>query len=191
MKKFFLPLCAMGLTLMGCANTVTVNNRPVEKLDLSRYLGTWYEIARYDHSFERGMTNTTATYTLNTDGTVRVENSGWKKGKMKTSVGKAKLTDTPALLRVSFFGPFYSDYRVMMLSPDYAVAVIGSSNSKYLWILAREPMLDYNTKNAVLSEIRRRGYDTELLIWVDQKENIHWNGLEMEQAETPEMSKKK
>ena len=99
----------------GCASTLKVDNAPVAALDLNRYLGEWYEIARFDHSFERGVEQAKANYTQNADGTIKVVNSGIKDGKPKTAIGKGKTTDTPGLLRVSFFGPFYADYRVMLI----------------------------------------------------------------------------
>ncbi|MBQ0025361.1 MAG: lipocalin family protein [Bacteroidales bacterium] len=159
---------------MAASKSKSINNEPVAKLDLNRYLGSWYEIARYDHSFERGMTNTTAMYSIRPDGKIKVLNSGWQNGEYKESVGKAFRPDenVPALLRVSFFGPFYSDYRVLMLSSDYQVALVGSKNAKYLWILSRTPQLSDSVCMQVIDEARRRGYDTEKLIWVDQKVNI-------------------
>lgn len=174
MKKSFsfLALLGMLIPLNACGNRVSVNNTPVAKLDLNRYLGSWYEIARFDHSFERGRDNCTAYYSLNGDGSIRVENMGWKGDKKRVNVGRAKTTSVPALLRVSFFGPFYGDYRVMMLADDYSVALIGGSTDEYLWILSRTPTLSEATKNAVLTEAAHRGYDTTKLIWVDQSRYI-------------------
>lgn len=145
-----------------------VDNSTVQSLDLFRYLGTWYEIARYDHVFERGLTHAKAQYAINRDGTVSVTNTGLKKGKFSTSRGNAKLTDTAGLLRVSFFGPFYSDYRVMMLGEDYDYALVGSGNAKYLWILSRTPDLSDEVISKILKVASTRGYDTGKLIWVDQ-----------------------
>ena len=156
--------------LVGCVSGPKVDNAPVAALDLNRYLGEWYEIARFDHSFERGIEQAKANYTLNEDGTIKVVNSGIKNGKPKTAIGKGKLTDTPALLRVSFFGPFYADYRVMMIDDDYAYALVGSGGADYLWILARTPTISDAVKSALLVEARRRGYDTSKLIWVKQAE---------------------
>lgn len=169
---FLTTLCGFCLPLFACTSQ-KVNNQPIPNLELSKYLGRWYEIARYDHSFERKMTNTVATYTIQTEGTVKVTNSGWKNGKYKESVGKAKLTSTPGLLRVSFFGPFYSDYRVLMITPDYSTALVGSGSAKFLWILSRTPNLSPEIQKQVMTEIARRGYDSSKLIWVDQSENIH------------------
>ena len=95
----------------------------VKTLDLSNYLGSWYELARFDHTFERGMQEVMAFYELRDDGKIDVINSGIKNGKYKVAYGKAKLTDEPGVLRVSFFGPFYSDYRVLMLDDDYEYAL--------------------------------------------------------------------
>ena len=149
-----------------------VDNTTIPALALDRYLGRWYEIGRFDHSFERGLTNATAMYTMRPDGRIGVMNSGMKKGKVKVAMGKAKTTDKPAVLKVSFFGPFYSDYRVLMLAPDYSYALVGSGSDKYLWILAREPQISDSVKYDILREAQRRGYDTDKLIWVDQTLNI-------------------
>ena len=156
----------------GCVSGPKVDNAPVAALDLSRYLGEWYEIARFDHSFERGVEQAKANYTQNADGTIKVVNSGIKDGKPKTAIGKGKMTDTPGLLRVSFFGPFYADYRVMLIDKDYSHALVGSGSADYLWILSRTPSLDGDAKVAILDEIHRRGYDAKKLIWVKQDEII-------------------
>lgn len=151
------------------------DNTVVPSFDLGSYLGTWYEIARYDHRFERGMDNVTAEYLLRDDGKIDVINSGWKNGKMRTAHGKAKQPDPtgePARLRVSFFLFFYSDYRVLMIDDDYSVVLIGSSAPGYLWILSRTPSVDGAVLEKVLSEARRRGYDTSKLIYVDQSLNL-------------------
>lgn len=151
---------------VGCGQTTKVDNSVVNDFNVSRFLGHWYEIARFDHSFERGMEHTEAKYTLRDDGNINVVNTGIKNGKRKTSNGRAKLTDTPALLRVSFFRPFYSDYRIMMIDSGYQYALIGSNNEKYLWILSRKPQLRAEDKTNILREALRRGYDTKQLIWV-------------------------
>ena len=153
----------------GCASTLKVDNAPVAALDLSRYLGEWYEIARFDHSFERGVEQAKANYTQNADGTIKVVNTGIKNGKPKTAIGKGTKTDTPALLRVSFFGPFYADYRVMLIDKDYSHALVGSGSADYLRILSRTSALSETAKSELLAEAKRRGYDTGKLIWVEQK----------------------
>ena len=153
----------------GCVGVPKVDNAPVAALDLNRYLGEWYEIARFDHSFERGVEQAKANYTQNADGTIKVVNSGIKDGKPKTAIGKGKTTDTPGLLRVSFFGPFYADYRVMLIDKDYSHALVGSSSADYLWILSRTSGLPETAKSELLAEAQRRGYVTDKLIWVKQK----------------------
>ena len=166
-KTFFASLFA--LLFAGYGNAQKVDNTPVAALDLNKYLGDWYEIARFDHRFERGLDFCKAKYVLCCGDKINVVNTGIKNGEPKTANGKAKTTDTPALLRVSFFGPFYSDYRVMMLDADYQWALIGSKSAKYLWILSRTPELPKETLDTILSEAQRRGYDTSKLIWVKQK----------------------
>ena len=168
MKNYIIALfSAFAVSVLaGCVSGPEVDNEPVAALDLNRYLGEWYEIARFDHSFERGIEQAKAVYTQNEDGTIKVVNSGIKDGKPKKAVGKGKRTDDPTLLRVSFFGPFYADYRVMMIDANYTYALVGSGGADYLWILSRTPALADKAKFALLVEARRRGYDTDKLIWV-------------------------
>ena len=160
---------AAAMALSGCVSGPKVNNASVAALDLNRYLGEWYEIARFDHSFERGVEHSKANYTQNADGTIKVVNSGIKNGKPKMAIGKGKTTDTPGLLRVSFFGPFYADYRVMLIDKDYTRALVGSGSADYLWILSRTSGLSETAKSELLAEAQRRGYVTDKLIWVKQK----------------------
>ena len=171
MKNFMSILVASMICLAPCScNGQKVDNSTIHPLNLQRYLGDWYEIARFDHSFERGLTHAKANYSLNPDGTLTVRNSGIKKGKLKTAVGKAKFTNTVGRLRVSFFGPFYSDYRIMMLSEDYNYALIGSKNPNYLWILSRTPEVPVDILDQILDEACDRGYNTDRLIWVEQSD---------------------
>ena len=169
MRKLTKTILALSLAFAaGCVSVPKVDNAPVVALDLNRYLGEWYEIARFDHSFERGVEQAKANYTQNADGTIKVVNSGVKDGKPRTAIGKGKTTDTPGLLRVSFFGPFYADYRVMLIDKDYSHALVGSGSADYLWILSRTPGLPETAKSELLAEAQRRGYDTDKLIWVRQ-----------------------
>ena len=172
-RLIFATVIAGILPLTACSKDF--DNSTVDEFDLSRYLGEWYEIARYDHSFERGMDNTMAEYILQDDGKVVVLNTGWKNGKFKLAEGKAKYPDPtgdPGALRVSFFLFFYSDYNVMMVDENYQISLVGSKAEKYLWILSQTPEPDPVLLEMVLNEAARRGYDTSELIWVDQSRNI-------------------
>ena len=175
MKRLIsLALAALSLPMLSAAQDVQYDNSPVSQFDLSKYLGTWYEIARFDHSFERGMDNVIAEYLLREDGKIDVVNSGWKNGKFKVADGKAKQPDPlsdPAHLEVSFFLFFYSDYNVMMIDDDYQIALVGSKSPKYLWILSRTPYVTDSVMDLVLEEASSRGYDINNLIWVDQSAN--------------------
>ena len=160
--------------LCSCTAAISQVNNTITSFDLDRYLGKWYEIARYDHSFERDLVGTTAEYSLRDDGKIKVLNSGYLNtldGPYKQSVGKAKPNKNgkPGQLRVSFFGPFYGDYNILELAPDYSYSVVGSSSPKYLWILSRTPQLAPETLNKIVKNLKQRGYDTSELIWVEQK----------------------
>lgn len=169
MKKIMSILIGSLLCLAsGSCRGQDVDNSAVMSFDLDRYLGDWYEIARFDHNFERGISHAKAQYTLNDNGTVSVTNTGIKNGKHSEARGKAKLTGTVGRLRVSFFGPFYSDYRVMMLDNSYNYALVGSKSPKYLWILSRTPEVPDDIIKQILDVASGRGYDTDKLIWVDQ-----------------------
>ena len=168
MKKIFL-FAVVASMLMSC-NNKTEDNSTIQSVDLNRYLGYWYELARLDHPFERGLEYVMAHYSLREDGKIDVLNTGIKDGRAEDAKGIAKTTSVPGLLRVSFFGPFYSDYRIMMLDENYQFALVGGGNDNYLWILSRTPQLDEATLASILSEADRRGYDTTKLIWVKQPE---------------------
>lgn len=150
--------------------TKEIDNHTVSSLDISRYMGTWYEIARYEHHFEKGMTHVTATYAIKPNGKIMVLNEGFKKGKHKQVIGKAYQPQTtePGKLKVSFFLWFYSDYYIMELDDDYQYAVIGSSSEKYLWILSRTKALPAPLYAELLQRIQKRGYNTDKLIIVPQ-----------------------
>ena len=173
MKKVIcLTLLSCSLQLVSCSKDF--DNSTVNEFDLSRYLGVWYEIARYDHSFERGMDNTMAEYILQDNGKVFVLNTGWKNGKFKVAEGKAVYKDPvgePGAMKVSFFWFFYSEYNVMLVDENYQISLVGSKSDNYLWILSRTPEADPDLLEMVLSEAEVRGYDTSKLIWVDQSRN--------------------
>jgi len=177
LKFSFLFLLVLFILAGGCkTNSTKVDVTTVKQLDLKRYMGTWYEIARYDHSFERNLVGVTATYSLRPDGKITVINQGYKNtldGKLSRAKGKAKQPDPeePGKLKVSFFLFFYADYYVLELDEDYQWVLIGSSTDKYLWILSRTPEVGKDTMNDILEKARQRGYETSKLIWVKQKKN--------------------
>jgi len=151
-----------------------IDKTVVKELDIEKYLGTWYEIARYDHSFERGLVGVTATYSHRKDGKIKVVNAGYKgtlDGQRSEAVGKAKIPNPaiPSKLKVSFFWFFYGDYFVLELDKDYKWAVIGSSSDKYLWILSRRPQMNDELYQKILNGLTQRGYNVSQLIKVKQK----------------------
>lgn len=173
-KTSFIIAFLFFIVTGGCQNKkpIEMNTTTVKELDLNRYLGTWYEIARFDHSFERNLVGVTATYSMRDDGKIKVLNQGYKNslvGELSIAEGKAKLTGEPGKLKVSFFWIFYADYYIMELDENYQWALIGSNSNKYLWILSRTPKLEDNVKNLILHHATKRGYDTSKLIWVEQK----------------------
>ena len=137
----------------------------VAHVELSRYTGTWYEIARYPNRFQKGCTDTSAAYKLGPDGTIRVLNSCLRKGKMDTAKGKARIVDTTtnAKLKVSFFWPFSGDYWIIDLGEDYDYAMVSEPSRKYLWILARSPQMDDALYGQLLDKLKEKGFDITLL----------------------------
>ena len=170
MKQIYTILMAVILLSAEACKAQTINTTTVDNLDVERYMGRWYELARYDHRFERDMERCEAYYTLEPDGKIAVRNSGidTKTGLLRITDGKAKLGKLPGQLRVSFFLFFYSDYNILALGEDYDWALVGSSSPKYLWILSRTPSLPKPTIEHILTIARQRGYDTDKLIWVQQ-----------------------
>ncbi len=160
-------LALLLLFVIFAASRDRVDRSTVPALDLQRYMGTWYEIARYDHSFEQWQTDVTAQYTLNADGRIEVENRGVdiRDGKIHTAHGKARPGRQPGQLRVSFFWIFYSDYNVLELGEAYSWALVGSSSARYLWILSRTPELPAATLDHILRLAEKRGYDTTRLLF--------------------------
>lgn len=145
---------------------------PVSDFELDRYLGTWYEIARLDHSFERGLSRVTAEYSMRDDGGVSVLNRGYsaKKEKWVEADGKAYFVKDPStgFLKVSFFGPFYGSYIVFELDTSkYEYAFVSGPNTKYLWLLSRKPTIDDEVKKRFVQRSQALGFDTSKLIFVD------------------------
>ena len=170
MRHLFLMLCAA--LLAGCV-AVPDGIQPVSGFQAERYLGTWYEIARLDHGFERGMSRVTAAYRKRDDGGIDVTNRGYlADGKTwKQATGKAYFVQSPDIgyLKVSFFGPFYGSYVVFDLDKqDYRYALVAGPDRSYLWLLARSPTLDAATRDRLVARAQAAGFDTSKLIFVDQ-----------------------
>lgn len=151
-----------------------IDKTVVKEVNIEKYLGKWYEISRFDHSFERGLVGVTASYSFREDGKIKVVNSGFKgtlEGEKSEAIGKAKIPDpnVPSKLKVSFFWIFYGDYFILELEKNYQWAVIGSSSDNYLWILSRTPQMDEDLYNEILNNLITRGYDVKKLIQVEQK----------------------
>ena len=146
------------------------NVEPVSQFNTEQYLGTWYEIARLDHSFERNLERVTATYGLNEDGSISVLNKGFntEKDEWRQAEGVAKPMGSSdiAHLKVSFFGPFYGTYAVFELADDYSYAFVSGYNTDYLWLLAREPDVSAEVRQRFINESQALGFDTSKLIWV-------------------------
>lgn len=164
--------CALLAACLGKPEGVT----PVAILDQQRYLGTWYEVARLDHSFERGLSNVTADYSVRGDGGLRVINRGYsaEEGAWQQAEGKAYTIDNaqPGHLKVSFFGPFYGSYIVFELDDNYEYAFVAGNNTSYLWLLARTPTVTANVKERFLQSAEALGFNIDELIFVDQNLNL-------------------
>jgi apolipoprotein D and lipocalin family protein len=164
-----LSLCiALCVLLSGCTG-MPEGVRPVQGFELERYLGTWHEIARLDHSFERGLSRVTAEYSLRDDGGVRVINRGYdEKDGWQQAEGKAYFVESPDVghLKVSFFGPFYGSYVVFELDEkDYQYAFISGYNTNYLWLLARTPIVDPALIERFTARAKALGFDTGELVF--------------------------
>ena len=178
MKKSILTL---ALGLFGCTQ-MPKEFIPVKGFEVRRYLGTWYEIARLDHSFEKGLTRVTAEYSLNTDGTLRVVNRGFDstRNRWKQAEGRAKFVSNPGegRLKVSFFGPFYGGYNVLDLDADYTRVLIAGNDRSYLWILARQPHLPDAILAPLIQKAKSLGFDTEKLTYVPQPDSVGGTGIQ-------------
>ena len=166
----FLLGAGIAFVLYSCGGaTIPKNATAVDDFDKARYLGKWYEIARLDFKWEKNLNNVTAEYSLNENGTIKVDNRGYnvKKDKWEQSIGKAKLVtkDNVGMLKVSFFGPFYSGYNVIAIDPDYKYALVAGESLKYMWILSRETTIPENIKAEYLRKAKEIGYTTSDLVW--------------------------
>ena len=163
------------LVLSGCVTRPPDGVQPVTGFDVQRYAGRWVELARIDHRYEKGLIQTTAEYTPQADGTVRVLNRGYdpKKKAWRSAVGTARFIGDPdtAALKVSFFGPFYGGYNVIALDPQYQWAMVMGSSPDSFWILSRTRTLPPGVRNRLLAHARALGVDLDKVLWVDQGEN--------------------
>lgn len=158
--------------LLSCSSIPKQTGKPVTNFQAEKYLGNWYEIARFDFNWEKNLENVTTTYSMNENGTIKVVNSGYDyiSQKEKQSVGKAKFVDSKNVgaLKVSFFGPFYSDYTVIAIDSDYQYALVAGENANLLWILSRTPTIPDDVKYKYIQIAKDSGYDLTNLVWTTQ-----------------------
>ena len=173
MKRILL-LALFPLLLCGCVR-IPEGVIPVDRFQVDRYLGKWFEIARLDHSFERGLTHVSAQYSMRDDGGVKVLNRGYsaKENTWKQVEGKAYFVQAPDIgyLKVSFFGPFYGAYVIFDLDREhYRYALVCGPEKSYLWILSRTPHMEIDQRDTLVSKAAALGFDTEKLIFVDHQD---------------------
>ena len=161
---------AISILISACVK-IPENVSPVTGFDVNRYLGTWYEIARLDHSFERGLESVTAEYTLRDDGGIKVVNRGFdpEKKRWKEAIGKAYFAGDSNLgsLKVSFWGPFYGGYHIIALDKkNYSYSLVCGPNRSYLWILAREPHMEEALKSELIKKAKDLGFEADKMIHV-------------------------
>lgn len=168
LKKFMFLL---PLLLIGCVG-IPENIKPIEHFNAQKYLGTWHEIARLDHSFERGLINISANYSLRDDGGIKVLNRGYspEKKEWNEAEGKAYFVQSPSdgYLKVSFFGPFYGSYIIFDLDENYRYSLISGPDKSYFWLLARDKKIDEAVKTKLISKAATLGFDTSKLIYTTQ-----------------------
>ena len=167
-----IAIAALAVQALVACTSVPPGITPVSPFELERYLGTWYEIARLDHSFERGLSDVSAEYRLNPDGSVAVINRGYDANEdtWQEAVGRALFVGdaNTGSLKVSFFGPFYGGYHVAELDREaYRWALVVGPNRDYLWILARDRQLSSDVRDTLVATARAAGFDTAELIWVE------------------------
>jgi apolipoprotein D and lipocalin family protein len=175
--KYLIIFVITGIILLTIACCVNKKNiaplNTVNFVDLTKYTGRWFEIARYPHRFEKGCSAVTADYSLQEDGAIEVLNQCRLEeddNRIKKAHGKAKVVDTQsnAKLKVTFFWPFYGDYWILKLDPDYQYAIVGTPSREYVWILSRTPIIPEQLLEKLIEDIRSFGYDTDRLIMTKQ-----------------------
>ena len=177
MKKFSKIALPVSLGLLGlfvlnsCSVGIPDGATAVQNFQKEKYLGKWYEIARFDFKFEKNMNNVTAEYSLKDNGFIKVDNKGYNyvKKEWKQSIGEARFVgnENEARLKVSFFKPIWSGYNVIDIDENYRYALVAGNSLKYLWILSREKTIPENVKQRFLNKAKGIGYDTDKLIWVE------------------------
>jgi apolipoprotein D and lipocalin family protein len=170
-KLALLILTFILITGFYSCSTIPKGAVAIENFNKEKYLGKWYEIARLDFKYERDLNNTTAEYSINKNGTIKVDNKGYhtKEEKWKQSIGIAKFVEDEnvGMLKVSFFRPFYGGYNIISIDPEYKYALVTGSSLKYLWILSRDTDMPEEIKNQYLKIAEEIGYSTTDLIWVE------------------------
>lgn len=168
-RNYLLVLAIMMIGFNSCVS-IPKGAVAVKPFDKEKYLGKWYELARLDFKYERNLNNTTAEYSLNDNGTIKVDNIGYNtlKERWEQATGKAKFVgeENVAMLKVSFFGPFYSGYNVIAIDNDYKYALVAGKSLKYLWILSRETNIPDDIKEKYLKIAEGIGYNTDNLLWI-------------------------
>jgi apolipoprotein D and lipocalin family protein len=173
-KLLKVSLLYLLVSLSACVG-VPDGIMPVSNFDINSYLGTWYEIARLDNRFEEGMSQVTANYSRNLDGSIRVTNRGYlnESQSWDEAIGKAEFVNNDDLghLKVSFFGPFYASYVIFHLSDDSSQSYVTSNDRDYLWFLSRSPIVDDASKTDFIDLVRAIGFAYQDILWIDQTMN--------------------
>lgn len=174
-QKIAIPisLAVVGFLIFNsCSVGIPKGATAVKNFNSEKYLGKWYEIARFDYKFEKNMDNVTANYSLNSDGTIKVQNRGYDyvKKEWKESIGEARFVNdkSEARLKVSFFKPIWAGYNVIDIDDDYQNALVVGNSTKYIWILSRNKKIPNSIRERFLTKAQKLGYNTDDLIWVKQ-----------------------
>ena len=183
LSRLFYPLSALTLTACSAPLPPQAEQAVIKRFDPAQYVGTWYEIARLDNTFEKGLEQVTANYSIEPDGTLKVVNRGFspEKNDWSEAIGKAKFVD-PAnadgsrtgRLKVSFFGPFYGDYNILEVDQPYYNYALVSSGRDYLWILSRTPQLTYPIKQHLMAKAKELGFATDQLLFIRQSNQVEY-----------------
>jgi len=176
-QKIAIPvsLGIIGLLLLNsCSVGIPKGATAIKNFDSDKYLGKWYEIARFDYRFEKNMDNVTANYSLNPDGSIKVQNQGYNyvKKEWKESIGEARFVNdkSEARLKVSFFKPIWAGYNVIDIDDNYQNALVVGNSTKYIWILSRNKEMPESIKERFLAKAKKLGYDINALIWVQHNQ---------------------